>query len=91
MITAMGAGVEIGAEGAVGASDYEHGMGTDRRGEKISVVGELALVAEIDPTSVEYKLHFAFEDFRIGIDCPPDPEHAILPSVIDILCQNMIS
>ena len=64
----MGAGVEIGAEGAVRASDYEHRMGTDRRGEKIPVVAELALVAEIDPTSVEYKLHFALENFRIGID-----------------------
>ena len=86
----MGAGVEIGAECAVGASDYEHRMGTDRRGEKIPVVAELALVAEIDPTSVEYKLHFALEYFRIRIDCPSDPEHAIPPSVIDIPRQNVI-
>ena len=86
----MGAGVEIGAEGAVGASDYEHRMGTDRRGEIIPVVAELALVAEIDPTSVEYKLHFALEYFRISINGSPDPEHAIPPSVIDILQQNVI-
>src|SRR5260370_34198521 len=65
--------VDEGVQLAIPVAYNKDGLADHISCEVVVLVGDLALVGEIDPVALEDVLHFEFEDLRVGKDVSGDP------------------
>src|SRR5262249_35807276 len=70
--TAMAAAVEQHADAAVTLAHHDDGLTPELGGVGVAGVGDLALMADIEPGPAEQTLHLELEDLRVGVDTPAD-------------------
>jgi hypothetical protein len=68
----MTARVDKAVQLAVAIAGNNDGLASHIGGEVGVIVGDLALVGEIDPVALENGLHLEFEDLRVGEDVSGD-------------------
>ena len=84
----MGAGVQHGADGAVGPPVDDHRLAAHPDGEIVAGRGNLALMREIDPVALENRLDLGGEDLGVRIDGPVHPEDALAGAVVHERCKG---
>jgi hypothetical protein len=67
---AVAARVDKGVQLAIAVTRDKYRLAAHISREVIVLVGDLALVREIDPVALEDVLHLEFEDLRVGEDVP---------------------
>jgi LysR family transcriptional regulator, benzoate and cis,cis-muconate-responsive activator of ben and cat genes len=77
--TAVTARVNEGVQFAIATACNEDGLAAHIGGEVIIFVGDLTLVREIDPVSLEDVLHFELEDLRVGENVSGD---SVAPALV---------
>ena len=73
----MAARIDEGVQLAITVARDEDGLTAHIGCEVVVLVGDLALVREIDPVALEDVLHLEFKDFRVGKDVASDPVDAL--------------
>ena len=81
----MGASVEERVHAAVGASCEDDRSPSEGPSDKVVALGNLAVVADVDPRPAEDAHEFALENAGVGVD------RAVSPSVTDKLVQRKLS
>jgi hypothetical protein len=81
---AVTACIDEGVQRAIAVASNKDGLSTHISREVVILVGDLALVGEIDPVALEDVFHLEFEDFRVGKDVAGDP----VGPLFDIVLQH---
>ena len=86
----MAARIDEGVQLALPVARDEDGLAAHIGREIVVLVGDLALVGQIDPVALEDVLHLEFEDLRVGEDMSRDPVGPCLGIIFQRFVERLL-